>query len=171
MTTAVSQVMIPLAGLLLQLQDLLEELTDEQYVRPVKVLTNATLGQHTRHIIEFFLELNAGYATGQVNYDKRKRDYRIETSRACAIDSLTMVLSLLDKENKALTLTVDYSNDNEVLGSVETNYSRELVYNLEHTVHHMALLRIGVNAVSTIVLPEEFGVAISTLKHRSACVQ
>ncbi len=171
MTTAVSQVTIPLAGLLLQMQDLLEELTDEQYVQQIKVLSNATLGQHTRHIIEFFLELNTGYVTGKVNYDKRKRDYRIETGRACAIRSLTTVISLLDKENKALTLTVDYSNDNEELGSVQTNYSRELVYNLEHTVHHMALLRIGVNAVSTIVLPEEFGVAISTLKHRSACVQ
>ena len=171
MTTSVSQVTIPLAGLLTQLQDLLEGLTDEQYIRQIKVLSNATLGQHTRHIIEFFQELNAGYKGGKVNYDKRKRDYRIETSRSCAIDSLTAVISLLDKANKGLILTVDYSNDSEELVSVETNYNRELVYNLEHTVHHMALLRIGVNAVSTIVLPEEFGVAISTLKHRTACVQ
>ena len=171
MTTSVLQVTAPLAGLLMQLQDLLDSLSDEQYVRQIKVLSNATLGQHTRHIIEFFQELNAGYTSGKVNYDKRKRDYRIETSRACAIAGLTRVISLLDKEDRKLTLTIDYSNDTEELGSVETNYSRELVYNLEHTVHHMALLRIGVNAVSTIVLPEEFGVAISTLKHRNACVQ
>ncbi len=171
MTTSVLQVTAPLTGLLMQLQDLLETLSDEQYVRQIKLLSNATLGQHTRHIIEFFQELNAGYTSGKVNYDKRKRDYRIETSRSCAIDSLTRVISLLDKEDRRLTLTIDYSNDTEELGSVETNYSRELVYNLEHTVHHMALLRIGVNAVSTIVLPGEFGVAISTLKHRNACVQ
>jgi hypothetical protein len=171
MTTSISQVTTPLAGLLLQLRDLLEVLTDEQYVRQIKLLSNATLGQHTRHIIEFFIELNAGYAIGRVNYDKRKRDYSIETSRACAMDSLTMVISRLHKENKALILTVDYSNDKEEMGAVETNYNRELVYNLEHTVHHMALLRIGVNAVSTIILPEEFGVAISTLKHRKVCVQ
>lgn len=171
MTSPVSQVIMPLAGLLLQLQDLLEDLTDEQYMRKIKLLSNATLGQHTRHIIEFFLELNAGYVTGKVNYDKRERDYRIETGRACAMDSLTKIISLLNKENKALALMVDYNNDNEEPGFVETNYSRELVYNLEHTVHHMALLRIGVNAVSTIVLPVDFGVAISTLKHRNACVQ
>lgn len=171
MTTSVSHVTIPLAGLLIQLQNLLEGLTDDQYVRQINVLSNATLGQHTRHIIEFFQELNVGYKSGKVNYDKRKRDYRIETSRSCAIDCLTTVISLLDKANKVLTLTVDYSNDSGELGFVETNYSRELVYNLEHTVHHMALLRIGVNAVSAIVLPEEFGVAISTLKHRTVCVQ
>jgi len=171
MTTSVSQVTAPLAGLLMQLQDLLERLTDEQYVRPIKLLSNATLGQHTRHIIEFFQELNTGYISGKVNYDKRKRDYRIETSRSCAIDSLTRVISLLEKKDRKLILSIDYSNDNEEPGTVETNYSRELVYNLEHTVHHMALLRIGVNAVSTIMLPEEFGVAISTLKHRNACAQ
>lgn len=171
MTTPVSQVTAPLAGLLMQLQDLLEVLTDEQYVLQIKLLSNATLGQHTRHIIEFFQELNAGYISGKVNYDKRKRDYRIETSRSCAIESLASVISLLDKKDRKLVLSIDYSNDSEELGAVETNYSRELVYNLEHTVHHMALLRIGVNAVSTIMLPEEFGVAISTLKHRNACVQ
>jgi len=171
MRTSVSQVTAPLAGLLMQLQDLLERLTDEQYVRQIKLLSNATLGQHTRHIIEFFQELNTGYISGKVNYDKRKRDYRIETSRSCAIDSLASVISLLDKKDRKLVLSIDYSNDNEEPGAVETNYSRELVYNLEHTVHHMALLRIGVNTVSTIMLPEEFGVAISTLKHRNACVQ
>lgn len=171
MTNTVTKVAIPAAGLLMQLQNMLEELTDEQYVRQIKLLSNATLGQHTRHIIEFFLELNTGCVTGNVNYDKRKRDYRIETSRLCAIDNLTTVISLLNRENKVLTLTIDYSNDSEEQLVVETNYSRELVYNLEHTVHHMALLRIGVNAVSTIVLPDDFGVAISTLKHRSACVQ
>lgn len=171
MTASVSQVIAPLAGLLIQLQELLESLTDKQYVQQIKLLSNATLGQHTRHIIEFFQELNTGYTTGKVNYDKRKRNYKIESSRTCAIDSLTAVISLLDKEDKKLILTIDYSNDSEELGSVATNYSRELVYNLEHTVHHMAILRIGVNAVSTIVLPEEFGVAISTLKHRNACAQ
>ncbi|MCF6401784.1 DinB family protein [Chitinophaga filiformis] len=171
MTTSVSQVTAPLAGLLMQLQDLLEHLTDEQYVCQIKLLSNATLGQHTRHIIEFFQELNAGYGTGTVDYDKRKRDYSIETSRACAINSLIMVMSSLEKENRKLLLAIDYSSDSEEGEFVETNYSRELVYNLEHTVHHMALLRIGVNAVSTIVLPEDFGVAISTLKHRNACVQ
>ncbi len=45
------------------------------------------------------------------------------------------------------------------------------MYTLEHTIHHMALLRIAVYAVSTIELPEDFGVAGSTIKHKKEWAQ
>lgn len=171
MKNAVSQVNATIGALLLELRDMLELLTDQQYVQQIKLLSNATLGQHTRHIIEFFHELHTGYAYGKINYDGRKRDYRIENNRACAIETLTTVIASLEKEEKPLTLAVDYSEGSGEPVMINTNYSRELAYNLEHTVHHMALLRIGVNAVSTIALPPTFGVAFSTLKHRNACAQ
>jgi hypothetical protein len=50
-----------------------------------------------------------------------------------------------------------------------TNYYREMAYNLEHTIHHMALIRTGINDVSRISVPENFGVAISTMKYRKQC--
>ena len=169
--TGITQLTAPITILLTQLQLLLESLTDEQYRRRIRLLSNATLGQHTRHIIEFFLELNTGYQNGTVNYDERKRDYEIETSRTFAIDKLISVIALLEKEDRTLALVADYSTDVGTPATVLSNYRRELVYNLEHTVHHMALLRIGVHAVSTVVLPEDFGVAVSTMKYRNACAR
>lgn len=163
----------PIANLLGQLEALLEQLDDTQYRERLPILSNVSLGQHTRHILEFFLELEKGYETGLVDYDRRKRDQRIENSRVFAIGKLREVAGGLDKPNKEMTLAVDLDKDEMGLPSsrVSSNYYRELVYNLEHTVHHMALLRIGIEAISGPALPDGFGVAVSTLKHRMACAQ
>jgi hypothetical protein len=54
---------------------------------------------------------------------------------------------------------------------VSTNYYREVIYNLEHTIHHMALIRVGINELGNIDLPKDFGVAPSTIKYKQLCVQ
>lgn len=160
----------PLDSLLSMLLSALHELTIDQYVQPIPVLSGATIGQHTRHILEFFMELNKGYLCGTVDYDQRKRNHAIESDHVIATTQLLLILRGLSQPDKALVLRVDYGGENAAV-EIKTNYYRELVYNLEHTVHHMALIRIGINAVSAIQLPLEFGVASSTLKSRTVCAQ
>ena len=161
----------PISNLLEQLQFVLDGLTDEQYAQQVKVLSGSTTGQHTRHILEFFIELNQGYISGIVNYDKRMRNRLIETDKNFAIQTLLEIEASLVKPDRELLLHTEYGENDPEPVPVFTNYSRELVYNLEHMVHHMALIRIGVNAVSDLAVPEGFGVAASTLKFRKACAQ
>lgn len=161
----------PLTTLLEQLQSLTASLTDKQYCERLPVLSNASIGQHIRHIIEFFVELHKGYKSGLVNYDRRERDFATETSRSVAILKLREIAGSLGNKDRVLTLEADFGALKEPPCRTMTNYRRELVYNLEHMVHHMAMLRIGVNALSEIALPDSFGVAASTLKFRNACAQ
>lgn len=160
-----------IANVFVQLNDSLDQLTNEQYIQPVQTLSNATIGQHVRHIIELFICLENGYQDGTVNYEKRKRDYTIETNKSLAVQLLHSIIAGLGKPNKTLTLEAGYDDLSEDVVTIETNYLREVVYNLEHTVHHMALIRVGITALSEIALPEGYGVASSTIKYRQACAQ
>ena len=165
------QVVQSIGSVFKQLENSLGELSAKQYTQPSRILFNATIGQHVRHVIELFICLDKGYETGTVNYEKRKRDYRIETDIVFTRSLFEQVYALLSKPNKPLLLESIYDENSDEPVIIETNYYRELVYNLEHTVHHMALIRVGINEVSAILLPDTFGVASSTIKYREACAQ
>ena len=161
----------PVNSLLGQLEKVLTALTDDQYNELVPILSNTSIGQHMRHVIEFFLELRYGYESGEVNYDQRKRDYLIQTQRTVAIEKLKDISLSLELPDKPLFLTASFPINGIRDVALRSNYDRELLYNLEHTVHHMALIRIGVHAVSTINLPDTFGVAESTVQYMQLCAQ
>lgn len=161
----------PIQHVFVQLSESLRQLSDAEYTQPSSILFNATIGQHIRHIIELFICLEQGYDEGVVNYEKRKRDYRIETERHFAISLLKDIYDKLDKPNKSMILEAEDYTDTMETAAIPSNYYRELAYNLEHTIHHMALVRVGIKEVSSVQLPEEFGVAYSTIKYRQQCAQ
>lgn len=158
-------------SVLQQISNMLDDLTDLQFSTKLAVLSGASLGEHVRHVIEFFQELSQGYQTGCINYNARPRDKAIETQRHHAVVRLHEVAASLKTENKLLHLTyTDTFSGFEC--QILTNYERELVYNLEHAVHHMALMKIGVLTIADIRLPDHFGVAKSTIQYRQApCAQ
>jgi hypothetical protein len=149
-----------------QLSESLQQLSNDEYTKHCTTLFNATIGQHVRHIIELFICLEQGYVQGLVNYEKRKRDYTIESDKDVAITLLEQIPACLFKRDKNLMLEAAYDDSSNDTIIISTNYFRELVYNLEHTVHHMALIRVGINEVSAVKVPEEFGVAASTIKYK-----
>ncbi len=161
----------PIQNVFVQLTESLNQLTNAEYSQPSKILFNASIGQHVRHIIELFLCLENGYISGVVNYEKRKRDYKLETDKNFAIQLLKEIYHRIDRPDIDLLMeTEDYENASGVV-TIRSNYYREIAYNLEHSIHHMALIRVGINEVSSIVLPDQFGVAYSTIKFRQQCAQ
>ena len=142
------------------------------YSQPCISLSGHTVGQHVRHIIELFQALEQGYGTGTVNYEKRKRDRAIEEDSELACRLLQQIGKDLGRPDKNLFLEANYDQQVPMPLVIPTNYQREIAYNLEHTIHHMALIRIGMRELdSLLVLPEGYGIASSTLKHRRECAQ
>ncbi len=157
---------------ILDLKGILEKISDEQYIHPAHYLSNSTIGQHVRHTIELFQCLLKGYETGEVNYDQRKRDVQIETSKSLAVKLLQKIATELIKPgDRSIILIADYSENGEQGHRINSNYYRELVYNLEHAIHHMALIKVGLVELNAANVSDEFGVASSTIRYRNACAQ
>jgi uncharacterized damage-inducible protein DinB len=157
-----------------QLSQLLEQLDDEEYSRQLTILSGNTVGKHARHIVEFYICLLNGMPEGFIDYDARNRDLKLETDRDYILKTINIVNNALFKNLSdcplKLSMTVSALNDKII---VHTTLYRELAYNIEHVVHHFALIRIAVaQAFSGIQIPENFGIAYSTINYnQQVCAQ
>lgn len=147
-----------------ELLGLLGDIKPAHYCEPCNSLSGATIGQHVRHSLEMFQCLGKGYQEGKVNYDHRKRDPRVECSPVKAAEILKQIGRELQSPDKPLLL----ENGGNCYRS---SFSREILYCSEHLIHHMALIKIGVNELGHYRLSENFGVAPSTIKYRQECAR
>ena len=151
-----------------QLRFVLEQISDDQYKTPSVSLSSSTIGQHIRHSLEFFSCLYQSQATGLVNYDNRKREILLEENRPFAIECLSKLLTQIEEmdNQKELILELSYGQSAADPIRVPSNFNRELVYNIEHAIHHMALIKIGLRELTPdLCTPSGFGVANSTLRY------
>lgn len=158
-------------NILKQISDALGQMEDKDFVRPSLSLSHASVGQHVRHTVEFFICLEMGFELGVVNYDKRPHDKIIESDRVLALATIERIGEFIQKQtqNRMLKLEVGYNPHDEKCVTIETNYLRELTYNIEHAVHHMAIMKIGIREVAPYVhIPSDFGVAVSTVRYKES---
>jgi hypothetical protein len=161
------------ADVIQQLNDLLEQLTPEQYAMKLPVLNGSSIGQHTRHTVEFFQCLLKGLGNGVVDYDARERNLMLETDLNYTLNALTEIsdtLNLIGDFSTPISLSVCYSED--CIENIETNFLRELVYLVEHSIHHFALIRIGIQeSFKSVEIPKTFGIAYSTVKYQNLILE
>jgi hypothetical protein len=140
----------------------LENLHYDEYVEPHAILSHGTVGQHTRHTVELFQQLLEGYQVGEIDYDNRKRDHRLSHHIDSAIEAIAEIICQLNKQDKTLKLKGAHLNE----AVLSTSYARELLYNLEHCIHHQAIIKIALISAGRKDLSTTFGVAKSTLLNR-----
>lgn len=142
------------------LELLLQTLSLEQYMYKSKYLTNATIGAHTRHIIELLQCALKGYETERIDYINRHRDLKIETNIELAL-SLIVTLKQQSLFNDKIVQIV---NDDGT--TVYSSFYRELVYNIEHIIHHLALIKVSLIELNFKPIDENFGMAYSTIQYK-----
>jgi uncharacterized damage-inducible protein DinB len=153
---------------LCQLIDGISQLDYDQYTNKGRILYGSSIGSHTRHVIELYQQLLGGYENGVVDYDNRQRNILIEESVDVAIESIANIISQIDKADKPLYMHSIYFREGKVM---ESTYYRELLYNIEHCIHHQAIIKIAFEELGCEQVAEDFGVAKSTLEYREKCAQ
>ena len=160
---------------LVEINDLLKGLSQEQYNRQLEILSNASIGQHVRHILEFYQCLFKGEQSKEVNYDARQRDLKLESDVHFASKTIDDIINaLLDiKADFAVTFVADYSTvEDQKPTLIQSSFYRELAYNLEHSIHHQALIKVAITEMQlTSLVKNTFGYAPSTIRHIKICAQ
>ena len=83
--------------------ELLRQLSNEEFCKKNPELSQATIGEHMRHIIELMGCLLDNYEEGNINYDNRNRNIQIQSDVNYAISILEKQLTIIDKQNKQLS--------------------------------------------------------------------
>ena len=146
-----------------EMKSILLQFDDLSFQKELEIISDASVGQHFRHIIEFYTCFTEAQQTNLVCYDERNRTYLWETSiieTLAILNELKSEINSIDM-NKIIQLRQNYFGESHLIKS--TN-QRELMYCFDHSVHHFALIKIAIEThFPTIKVPQNFGIASSTI--------
>lgn len=157
--------------LIRQINQLLEKLDEPSFSKPLNVYNGSSIGQHFRHIFDFYQCLTSDLSRGLIDYAKRERDPSIERYPAYAIEAFSKIeeaIELID-EYMEINVLADFSFDTSATRpSVKSTLGRELMFAHDHAVHHIAIIKMGIQtAFPEILVEENLGIAPSTHKYRA----
>jgi uncharacterized damage-inducible protein DinB len=146
---------------------LLCSLSNSAYTKPALPVFASTIGAHIRHNLDHYACFLEGLSSGFIDYSARQRDSRIEQNRAFALAEFARILddlSALDLRQKKWCVLIDPETGP---GQTQTTIQRELEFLLSHTIHHYAMVAV-ICRLEGLIIDQDFGVAPSTLRYRSA---
>lgn len=150
-----------------QVKDLLDQIAPHEYRKPLDEFDGSTLGQHFRHIIEFFICLERGIPTGVVDYASRERNLLIEDAPGVALAALDEFAGALPGFDIDAKVAFKAEFGGLERPSYDSTVGRELVFAFDHAIHHLAIIKIGLTCSFPHVRTERnLGVSPSTIKAR-----
>jgi len=158
-----------LVDVLTQGEDLLEILTDTDYAQAVPEAFGASVGAHYRHHLDHVHAWLNPDDREVIDYDARARDPQLETDRTVALARTRALVEAChrtapDRLRRATAVRCSVAREEDA-PLVASSVAREAVNVIVHGIHHYALIAI-ICRMRRIDLPDGFGVAPSTAKHR-----
>lgn len=151
---------------------ILGQLSDDHYSKPLDVFNSSTIGQHFRHILDFYISVLRGAKNGELNYSLRDRSLSIEKSTVQAKDAFIELQGEIDQLSDETPIKVVADFNTEITSDdviVNSSVGRELMYAYDHAVHHLAIIKIGINQnFPEYNIDQNLGVAPSTVKHKAS---
>jgi len=153
-----------------QIKGILTQIEAELYRTPLELYNGSSIGQHFRHIYDFFHCLSKGVQVDVVDYAQRNRDLQIEQNPLFALAAFEekMAYLLTLEELKPIKVRADFSSvSNASQPEYPSSIGREITFVHDHAVHHLAIIKIGLQSEAPHLLKDKnFGVAASTIKFR-----
>lgn len=150
---------------------LMDNLDDRLYVEPLPLIFGATIGQHVRHMLEFYGCILVDTNQELICYDNRKRDLSIEIERAVALAVADKLVESLEEImiDRKVCIQANYSLEDQHDVFLTSTLFRELAYALDHSIHHQAIVKVGLaDRPHILEKMNDLGVAPTTLRYQSA---
>lgn len=129
---------------------------------------DAGAGRHVRHILDHVLAFRDGVESGVLDYNRRNRDALIERDPTIASQQLATLQAWL-------RACADLSGDVTVVSEIDVNahrdvtvassVERELLFVVNHTIHHVAYLKL-LGQRHGLVFRPDLGLAPATATHQ-----
>jgi len=135
-----------------------------------RLFVDAQIGAHTRHVHDHFDAFFLGCEHGTLDYNRRTRNSPAETDlQLCLREHRRIIGTLKNQAPHCSDLRVISEIDCRTSRNIElaSTVDRELLYLINHTIHHVALISLKLSQHG-IAVPPHLGLAPGTASYRRA---
>lgn len=160
------------ADLVRQGLELISTLTPQVYTRNDHEYFAGGAGKHFRHVFGFYERFLDRTPDG-VDYDARGRDPLVESDPQYGLASGRRIAATLDRlagtpePDETVRVRTELPDDSGERLVVQSTVARELAVLASHTIHHYAIISM-ILRIQGVHVPEQFGVAPSTIRHQAS---
>ncbi|MEI6409550.1 MAG: hypothetical protein WCR52_09220 [Bacteroidota bacterium] len=163
------QIKSAIVDIIRQMNSVLEQIAPQDYRKTLPEFEGGSLGQHFRHILEFFQCLEIAAYKGIVDYAARERNLLYEEHPNLTIEAFESFAAEMANIDVDMPLNVraEFSGGERPL--YQSTIGREMLFVYDHAIHHLAIIKIGLIChFPQIKSEKDLGVSPSTIIARKA---